>query len=292
MIDTAAEWWKELQDRLCAAIERIDGGARFREDTWRRPGGGGGRSRVLEEGALLEKAGINFSDVEGELPADLASTMPGSGRAFRATGVSLVFHPRSPMVPAVHANFRCLAKGDATWFGGGSDLTPTYPWREDAVHFHRAWKDVCDRHDPTYYPRFKKHCDEYFYLPHRGETRGVGGIFFDYLQGDVFPFVREAGDTFLPAWAPIAERRRDEPYGEREREFQLIRRGRYVEFNLIFDRGTIFGLKTGGRTESILMSLPPRVRWVYAHSPEPGSREAELANFLKPTDWLAEQRQD
>ncbi len=287
--ERAAAAFRTLQDQICAALEALDGRARFREDLWERPGGGGGRTRVLEGGAVLEKAGVNFSDVEGELPADLAGSMPGEGRTFRATGISLVLHPVSPMVPAVHANFRNIVKGEVGWFGGGADLTPTYPYREDVVHFHRAWKDACDRHDPTYYPRFKKHCDEYFYLPHRGETRGVGGIFFDHLRGDLqalLAFVLDAGAAFLPAYLPIAERRRDEPWGEREKDFQLVRRGRYVEFNLLFDRGTIFGLKTGGRTESILMSLPPRVHWAYAQVPEPGTREAQLLDFLRPQEWL------
>jgi coproporphyrinogen III oxidase len=285
----AAAHFQELQDQICAALETLDGGARFREDAWQRPGGGGGRSRVIEDGALFEKAGVNFSDVHGELGEEMARSMPGDGRAFRATGISLVLHPRSPMVPTVHANFRCFSRPGAAWFGGGADLTPYYPWREDAVHFHRTLKEACDRHDPTYYPRFKKQCDEYFYLPHRGETRGIGGIFFDYLQGDleaVFAFVRDAGAAFVPAYAPIAARRRGEPYGEAEREFQEIRRGRYVEFNLIYDRGTIFGLKTGGRIESILMSLPAVARWKYGYEPPPGSREADLLSYLRPQEWL------
>jgi len=291
LVQRAADWFHALQDRICAALTDLDGGGSFREDHWTRSGGGGGRSRVLERGGLFEKAGVNVSDVHGELPAEIAGSTPGSGRAFRATGISLVLHPASPMIPTVHANFRCLAKGDATWFGGGGDLTPCYPYREDVVHFHRTWKAVCDAHDPTYYPRFKQACDEYFFLPHRGETRGVGGIFFDYLQDDLertFDFVRAAGDAFVPAYVPIAERRRDEPFGPRERDFQLHRRGRYVEFNLLYDRGTLFGLKTGGRIESILMSLPPEVRWSYAYLPEPESREAELSRYLVATDWLGE----
>jgi coproporphyrinogen III oxidase len=291
LCDRAAAWFRDLQDRICAALTDVDGASRFREDAWDRAGGGGGRSRVLEGGAVLEKAGVNWSDVAGELPDELADKMPGSGRAFRATGVSLVIHPRSPFCPTTHANFRCLTKGDATWFGGGADLTPYYPYREDVIAFHRAWKDACDRHDASYYPRFKKWCDEYFYLPHRRETRGVGGIFFDYLRGDdmerIFAFVRDAGDTVVPSYVPIVERRRSEPYGERERDFQTWRRGRYVEFNLLYDRGTVFGLKTNGRTESILMSLPPVVRWLYDFHPDPGSREAGLASYLSAQDWLA-----
>jgi coproporphyrinogen III oxidase len=285
----AATHFQELQDRICRALEALDAGTHFREDSWQRAGGGGGRSRIIEDGALFEKAGVNFSDVHGELSDEMARSMPGDGKSFRACGVSLVLHPRSPMIPTVHANFRCFSRPGAAWFGGGTDLTPIYPWREDAVHFHRTLKEACDRHDPTYYPRFKKQCDEYFYLPHRGETRGVGGIFFDYLQGDleaIFAFVREAGDAFLPAYLPIVERRRAATYSEPEREFQQVRRGRYVEFNLIYDRGTVFGLKTGGRIESILMSLPAIARWKYAYEPPAGSREAELASYLRAQDWL------
>jgi coproporphyrinogen III oxidase len=283
LVDRASAWFRALQDRICAALEALDGRARFREDRWARDGGGGGVTRVLEEGDLFEKAGVNWSDVQGELPG---------GLPFRATGVSLVLHPRSPMVPTVHANFRCLDKGGARGFGGVADLTPTYPWREDVVHFHHTFRQVCDRYDPACYPRFKQACDAYFFLPHRGETRGVGGIFFDEVGGDAaeleraFAFVRDAGDAILAAYLPIAERRRGEPWGEREREFQLWRRGRYVEFNLLYDRGTAFGLETRGRTESILMSLPPLVRWVYDHQPASGSREAELREWLKPTEWL------
>jgi coproporphyrinogen III oxidase len=283
--------FRGLQDTICAGLETEDGAARFRSDEWQRPGGGGGRSRVLENGAVFEKAGVNFSLVHGELRPDFASQLPGEGLGFIATGVSLVLHPRSPMVPAVHANFRCLRRGSALWFGGGADLTPYYPEREDVLHFHRTWKAVCDRHDPEFYARFKKWCDEYFYLGHRGETRGVGGIFFDYLQRDPerdFAFVQDAGEAFLDAYLPIVQRRRHAPYGEREREFQLLRRGRYVEFNLIYDRGTVFGLKTDGRTESILMSLPPLVRWSYDVRFEPGSREAALVDWLRPHDWLGE----
>jgi len=283
----AREHLQDLQDRITAALERADG-SRFREDLWERPGGGGGRTRVLT-GALLEKAGVNFSEVHGEIGAELQAVLPGEGTGFYATGVSLVLHPRSPMVPAVHANFRFVSRGERAWFGGGSDLTPYYLFEEDARHFHAAWKRVCDRHDPSHYPRFKRWCDEYFYLPHRGETRGVGGIFFDYLEGDLertFAFWRDAGDAFLEAWLPIAERRRHEEWGPREREHQLLRRGRYVEFNLLYDRGTAFGLRTGGRTESILMSLPPEVRWVYNVQPEPGSPEAALEEVLRrPRDW-------
>jgi coproporphyrinogen III oxidase len=282
-------YFKELQNQITHAISELDGKA-FREDGWSREGGGGGLTRIIEDGSVFEKAGVNFSSVYGNLPQEFASKIPlGDGTSFFATGVSLVFHPRNPMVPAVHANFRYLEKGDAQWFGGGTDLTPCYPSIEDAVHFHRTVKQVCDRHDPTFYPRFKKWCDEYFTLKHRSEMRGVGGIFFDYLEGDRdknFAFVKDAGDSFLDAYLPIAKRRMNEPYGEGEREFQLYRRGRYVEFNLLYDRGTIFGLETRGRIESILMSLPPLVRWVYNFRPLPGSREEQAPAFYQPRDWV------
>ena len=292
-MDVAAEaqaFFEALQTRICDALEAEDGGGRFRNDRWQRAGGGGGLTRVLAEGALFEKAGVNTSAVHGELRPDFAATLPGDGLAFFATGISLVLHPKSPRIPTVHANFRCLARGQALWFGGGADLTPYYPEREDVEHFHRTWKSVCDRHDPSYYARFKKWCDDYFYLPHRGETRGIGGIFFDQLQGDRardFAFVRDAGDAFVEAYLPIVRRRRGDAWGERERQFQLLRRGRYVEFNLIYDRGTTFGLKTDGRTESILMSLPPLVRWEYDARFEPGTPEGDLIEWLKPRDWLA-----
>jgi coproporphyrinogen III oxidase len=289
----AAAYFRDLQDRIVSALEALDGG-RFREDAWQREGGGGGRSRVLSDGALFEKAGVNFSEVHGEMSEDFAKQVPGEGRDFTARGVSLVLHPRSPMVPTVHANFRYLTKGERHWFGGGADLTPYYPFREDVIHFHRTLRDACVRHAPLIdYARFKKWCDEYFFLPHRNEPRGVGGLFFDYLEGDIerlFAFVRDCGDAFLPAYLPIVERRRNELYTERERTFQEFRRGRYVEFNLVYDRGTLFGLRTGGRTESILMSLPPVARWRYDYHPEPGTREAELYEvYLKPHDWAAEE---
>jgi coproporphyrinogen III oxidase len=288
-----AAYFQDLQDRICAALEELDG-TRFREDRWDRPGGGGGRSRVLAEGGVFEKAGVNFSDVHGEFSEEFARQVPGEGRQFTACGISLVLHPRSPLVPTVHANFRLLTKGDKQWFGGGADLTPYYPWREDVIGFHRVWRDVCARHAPRIdYARLKKWCDEYFYLPHRGEARGVGGIFFDYLEGDLealFAFVRDGGDHFLESYLPIARHRKDEPYTAEQRAFQEYRRGRYAEFNLIYDRGTLFGLKTGGRTESILMSLPPVARWVYDYRPIPGSREAELTEYwLQPRDWADEE---
>jgi coproporphyrinogen III oxidase len=281
-------YFKNLQDDISAAIEQFDG-TKFREDKWSRQGGGGGRTRILEGGAVFEKAGVNFSSVHGDLPEAFAARIPiGSGTQFLATGVSLVFHPLNPMVPAVHANFRYLEKGESAWFGGGMDLTPCYPYAEDAQHFHRTIKAACDRHASDYYPRFKKWCDEYFVLKHRNEMRGVGDVFFDYLKDDrekTFSFVRDLGDSFVGAYLPIAERRHREPFTEHERQYQLYRRGRYVEFNLLYDRGTIFGLETRGRTESILMSLPPLVRWVYDFVPENGSREAKALEFFQPRDW-------
>jgi coproporphyrinogen III oxidase len=294
LFDRAAKFFHELQSDICTKLAEIDGTKEFGADAWQRPGGGGGVARVLEGGAVFEKAGVNWSNVDGELPAELSSHMPGTGTSFRASGVSLVLHPRSPMVPTTHANFRCIEKGDVVWFGGGADLTPYYVFREDAVHFHRTLADACDRHQPVGdYDRFKTWCDEYFFLPHRGETRGVGGVFFDYLgaKGEhpverIFEFVMEIGRAFLPAYVPIVQRRVTDTYGETERTWQLRRRGRYVEFNLIYDRGTIFGLKTNGRIESILMSLPPLVRWDYDVMPQPGSPEAELIAHLRPTNWL------
>lgn len=297
-----------LQEQICAAIEALEQAsgspARFRRDRWDRPGGGGGVSAVLVEGAVFEKAGVNISEVFGQLQPDLAATLPGDGTAFYATGVSLVLHPRNPYVPTTHANFRFLRRGRAGWFGGGADLTPYYPFHEDVVHFHRVLKAACDAHDPGYYPRFKAWCDDYFFLKHRSETRGVGGLFFDYLTGEdkdkgapspaqpglerVQAFWRECGRAFVPAYLPIAERRKDTPFGDRQRQFQLYRRGRYVEFNLLYDRGTVFGLKTDGRVESILMSLPPLVRWEYDYRPPAGSEEARIYDYLKPRDWLGE----
>ena len=306
--EQAKDFFARLQDEICDAIERLDGRAAFREDLWQREGGGGGRTRVMEGGEVFEKAGVNFSDVHGDFDESLAAKMPlGEGTRFFASGVSLVLHPLNPMVPTVHANFRYLERGPTGWFGGGTDLTPHYPYIEDVIHFHRTLKEACDRSDAAFYPRFKKWCDEYFFIKHRGETRGVGGIFFDYLTGEkdssgaggirddearpqefIFEFVRRAGRAFLPAYLPIAERRRNEPFTERERRFQLYRRGRYVEFNLVYDRGTQFGLETGGRTESILMSLPPLARWEYDYRPEAGTREAEAWDFFRPRDWLDE----
>jgi len=294
LFDRAAKFFSELQADICRALAEADGAADFTTDAWQRPGGGGGVARVLAGGALFEKAGVNWSSVDGELLADLADHMPGDGRAFRASGVSLVLHPQSPMVPTTHANFRCLTRGNALWFGGGADLTPYYLSKEDAVHFHATLAGACDRHRPVGdYERFKAWCDEYFFLPHRNETRGVGGLFFDELGAkrehpaqQVFDFVCDLGRSFVPAYLPIAQRRQTEPYGELERTWQLRRRGRYVEFNLLYDRGTLFGLKTNGRAESFLMSLPPLVRWDYDVMATPGSPEAELLAHLRPIDWL------
>ena len=301
MSESVREYLLDLQSRILAAPERADGHA-FRRDAWSRPAGGrlegDGLSSVLEEGALFERAGCNFSAVRGaSLPpsatqqrADLA------GAPFTAMGVSLVLHPRNPYVPTVHLNVRVLSvqrpgKEPLSWFGGGMDLTPYYGFEEDAAHFHRSCKQALDALDPGYYPRFKAWCDEYFFLKHRAEARGIGGIFFDDFHAGGFEagfaLMRATGDAFLDAYLPIVQRRRDMAYGEREREFQALRRGRYVEFNLVWDRGTLFGLQSGGRTESILMSMPPQVRWRYDWTPEPGSPEARLTeHFLPPRDWV------
>jgi len=287
--DDLARHLAALQEDICAALERLDGVACFGRDKWDRPGGGGGVTRILQDGAVLEKAGVSFSDVHGELPEAFARRLSGEGRSFAAVGLSLVLHPRSPLVPTTHANVRFIVQGGKAWFGGGADLTPYYLFEEDAAHFHRVLRAACDRHDPTYYPRFKEHCDRYFHLPHRGEARGVGGIFFEDMGGDPvreLAFAKDFAAAFLSAWLPIAERRRALPYGEAQRAWQEIRRGRYVEFNLLHDRGTVFGLETGGRTESILMSLPPRVRWVYDHRPAAGSEEERLLEVLRtPREW-------
>jgi coproporphyrinogen III oxidase len=298
-IDAVRAYLRDLQDRICAELAAEDGGQGFREDAWDRPEGGGGRTRVLENGAVFEKAGVNFSEVSGErLPPSATAQRPElAGRGFQALGVSLVIHPRNPYVPTSHANVRFFLaerEGHAPvwWFGGGFDLTPYYGFREDAVQWHRTAWEACAPFGHDVYPRFKRWCDEYFYLKHRGEPRGVGGLFFDDLNAwgfdQSFAFMRSVGDHYLLAYLPIVRRRRDTPYGEREVAFQRYRRGRYVEFNLVYDRGTLFGLQSGGRTESILMSLPPQVDWRYDWHPEPGTPEAELYEvFLKPQDWLA-----
>jgi coproporphyrinogen III oxidase len=291
-----------LQDAICGALEAVDGAGRFREDTWRREEGGGGRTRVLEGGEVFEKAGVGYSHVHGTgLPASATAARPElAGRSFRALGVSLVLHPENPYVPTTHANVRYFVaerpgQAPVWWFGGGFDLTPYYPFEEDAVHWHRTARAACEPFGPEVYPRLKAWCDEYFFLPHRGETRGVGGLFFDdFSDGGAeraFAFLRSVGDAFLPAYLPLVERRRATPWGERERAFQLVRRGRYVEFNLLYDRGTLFGIQSGGRTESILMSLPPLVRWRYGWAAEPGSPEERLTReFLVPRNWLSRSR--
>lgn len=289
-------WLDGLQDRICAAIESADGGARFREDLWQRNEGGGGRTRILAAGEVFEQAGIGFSKVSGTtLPPSATQHRPElAGRNWTATGVSLVFHPRNPYVPTTHMNVRFFeARADGKepvwWFGGGFDLTPFYPFDEDVRHWHAVARGVCQPYGGDVYARYKKWCDEYFFIKHRNETRGVGGLFFDDLHEGgferCFEFLRGVGDGFLDAYLPIVERRKASPFAEREREFQLYRRGRYVEFNLVYDRGTLFGLQSGGRTESILMSLPPRVRFEYAYEPEAGSAEARLADYLKPREW-------
>ena len=297
-LEAVKAWLQQLQDDITTAFEAIDGKT-FREDAWtREAGGGGGRTRVLEEGEVFEKAGVNYSFVTGEaLPPSATAARPElAGRSFAATGVSLVIHPRNPYVPTSHMNVRFFLAEKAGsepvwWFGGGFDLTPYYGFEQDCEHWHReAWK-ACEPFGEDVYPRFKQWCDEYFFLRHRNEPRGIGGIFFDDLNEwgfeRCFAFLRSVGEAYLPAYLPIVERRRHLEWGEREREFQLYRRGRYVEFNLVYDRGTLFGLQTGGRTESILVSLPPLVRWRYDWQPEPGSEEARLyEEFLRPRDWL------
>jgi coproporphyrinogen III oxidase len=292
----------QLQDNLCQAIGREDQQENFREETWYRKEGGGGRSRILTNGQVFEQAGVNFSHVMGSsLPQSATAKRPElEGRNYSAMGVSLVIHPNNPYVPTTHANVRFFIaeKSDAVpiwWFGGGFDLTPYYPFKEDVIHWHQIAKKACDEIDSSYYCKYKKCCDEYFYLPHRQETRGVGGIFIDDFpeQRDEhsfehgFNFIKNIGNHFIPAYLPIVKKRKDISFGERERDFQLYRRGRYVEFNLVFDRGTLFGLQSGGRTESILMSLPPLVKWKYNWQPEAGSEEAKLYDdYLKPQNWL------
>lgn len=289
----------QLQDTICAELEKADGAGKFVEDAWTREEGGGGRSRVLTNGAVIEKGGVNFSHVQGAaMPASATAHRPElAGRSFEAMGVSLVIHPSNPYVPTSHANVRFFiaekeGEEPVWWFGGGYDLTPYYGFEEDVRVWHQTAKSACDPLGEHLYPKFKKWCDDYFYLKHRNEARGVGGLFFDDLNEEgfdhAFAVMRAVGDSYIPAYVPIMNKRKDTPYGERERDFQLYRRGRYVEFNLVFDRGTLFGLQTGGRTESILMSLPPLVRWDYNWTPEPGSKEAELTEkFLPHRDWLA-----
>jgi coproporphyrinogen III oxidase len=303
-LNSVVDYLHQLQDRICAALAAADGRGEFRSDVWDRaeggrPQGGGGDTRVLTDGAVFEQAGVNFSLIEGDAlpPAASAQRPQLAGRRFKATGVSLVVHPRNPHVPTSHANVRFfVAEKDGEppiwWFGGGFDLTPYYPVDRDILHWHRTAEAACRPFGADVYGRFKVACDRYFHLEHRSEARGVGGLFFDDLDEwgaeRSFDFIRSVGDAYLDAYLPIVERRRDDPYGETERQFQLYRRGRYVEFNLVYDRGTLFGLQSGGRTESILMSLPPAVRFEYGYAPEPGSAEARLSDYLRPRDWLVE----
>ncbi|MGX5915265.1 oxygen-dependent coproporphyrinogen oxidase [Aliidiomarina sp. Khilg15.8] len=298
------DYLMNLQDVICQHLEAVDGGATFVEDSWERAEGGGGRSRIMQQGKVFEQGGVNFSHVYGaKMPASATAHRPElAGRSFHACGVSLVLHPNNPHVPTSHANVRFFIAekpGEAPvwWFGGGFDLTPFYPVEDDVLHWHRTARDACAPFGEDYYDRYKHWCDEYFYLPHRGETRGVGGLFFDDLNqnpaGEIdfehaFGLMRSIGDHFIPAYVPIVERRQATPFTDLQREFQLYRRGRYVEFNLVYDRGTLFGLQTGGRTESILMSMPPLARWEYMYTPEPGSAEARLyERYLQAQDWLA-----
>jgi len=291
---------QELQERITNKLQEIDGVAEFREDIWERPEGGGGRTRVIENGKVFEKGGVNISAVHGPLPKSMQAYFEVGEVDFFACGLSLVLHPVNPMVPTVHANWRYFEMYDAQgtvvdqWFGGGQDLTPYYLFEEDARHFHQVCKDACDQHDPAFYPKYKERCDSYFWNSHRDEARGVGGLFFDYCREEErrdmeawYQFVTEVGDSFLKAYIPIVLRRKDLEYSRQQREWQEIRRGRYVEFNLVHDKGTLFGLRTNGRIESILMSLPPKVQWQYDHHPAEGSNEEALLKVLKsPVKWV------
>lgn len=291
---------EKLQDKICRKLEEIDGKARFHQDLWEREEGGGGRTRVIENGAVFEKGGVNISAVHGPLAPAMQQYFKVGDVDFFACGLSLVIHPKNPMVPTVHANWRYFEMYDKDgkvldqWFGGGQDLTPYYLFEEDAVHFHKVSKEACDKHSPEFYPEYKKKCDEYFWNSHRNEARGIGGLFFDYLKAseektikDWYDFVTEVGNSFLAAYVPIVEKRKNLSYNEANRNWQEIRRGRYVEFNLVHDKGTLFGLKTNGRIESILMSLPPHVQWAYNHHPKPGSEEEKLIKVLeKPRNWV------
>jgi len=291
---------KNLQDTITSKLEELDGKAKFKEDLWERPEGGGGRTRVIQGGEVFEKGGVNISEVHGKLPESMQEYFGVKDADFFACGLSLVLHPVNPMVPTVHANWRYFemynAAGDIVdqWFGGGQDLTPYYLFEEDAKHFHQVCKQACDKHHPEFYSKYKKRCDTYFYNAHRNESRGIGGLFFDYCKiseemtmQDWYNFVTDVGDSFLDSYAPIVEKRKNSSFSETQKTWQEIRRGRYVEFNLVHDKGTLFGLKTNGRIESILMSLPPKVQWVYDHQPEPGSEEEKLVEVLKnPKDWV------
>ena len=299
MKDTFYKYIQNLQDRITTKLEEVDGKAKFQEDIWKRLEGGGGRTRVIEDGAVFEKGGVNISAVHGPLPKAMQSYFNVGDVDFFACGLSLVLHPINPMVPTVHANWRYFEMYDKSgeivdsWFGGGQDLTPYYLFEEDARHFHSVCKNACDRHHPDFYKTYKKKCDEYFYNAHREEARGIGGLFFDYCKKkddmtmqDWYDFVTDVGDSFLDAYVPIVERRKDLLFDESHRNWQEIRRGRYVEFNLVHDKGTLFGLRTNGRIESILMSLPPRVQWRYDHHPKTGTEEKKLVEVLKkPVEW-------
>ena len=298
-IDVVIDYLKSLQDHICQALETADGSGKFIEDTWQRAEGGGGRTRVLTDGTVIEQGGVNFSVVSGDkLPPSATAHRPElAGRTWQACGVSLVIHPKNPLIPTSHANVRFFVAekaGEAPvwWFGGGFDLTPFYPFDEDVKHWHQTAKDLCQPFGDNVYAEHKKWCDDYFYLKHRDETRGVGGLFFDDLnQWDFdtcFNYIKAVGEGFVNAYVPIINKRKNEHYSNAERQFQLYRRGRYVEFNLVFDRGTLFGLQSGGRTESILMSMPPLARWQYNYQPESDSAEAKLQQYLVPRDWLTE----
>lgn len=296
MLDQVKSFFMSLQDQICEQLSAIDS-SEFEQDQWVREEGGGGRSRVIKNGNVFEQAGVNFSHVFGaNMPASATAHRPElQGRSFNACGVSLVIHPHNPYIPTTHMNVRFfIAEKEGAdpvwWFGGGYDLTPFYPFEQDIKHWHQTAKDVCDQYGEAVYPKYKKWCDEYFYLKHRDETRGIGGIFYDDLNElgfePCFEFTQKIGRSFCEAYIPIVNRCKDMEFGDRQRQFQLYRRGRYVEFNLVFDRGTLFGLQTGGRTESILMSMPPLARWEYQYTPEVGSEEAKLYDVLKPIEWL------
>ncbi|MFL9844114.1 oxygen-dependent coproporphyrinogen oxidase [Flavobacterium rhizosphaerae] len=300
MKDTFYAYIQQLQDKITSKLEEVDGKAKFRQDLWERPEGGGGRTRIIENGNVIEKGGVNISAVHGPLPKTMQAYFGVGEVDFFACGLSLVIHPKNPFAPTVHANWRYFEMYDKTgnivdsWFGGGQDLTPYYLFDEDAIHFHQTCKTACDKHNTEFYPKFKKQCDEYFRNTHRNEARGIGGLFFDHCKAtddfsmeQWYNFVTEVGNSFLEAYVPIVERRKNIEYTPENRTWQEIRRGRYVEFNLVHDKGTLFGLKTNGRIESILMSLPPHVQWVYDHHPEPGSEEERLLKILgKPINWL------
>lgn len=300
MKDQFYTYIQNLQNQITHALEQVDGQAKFKEDRWKRAEGGGGQSRVIENGLVIEKGGVNISAVHGPLPKSMQSYFKVGEVNFFGCGLSLVIHPKNPMAPTVHANWRYFEMYDQNgslidqWFGGGQDLTPYYLFEEDAIHFHQQCKQACDKHHPDFYKEFKNQCDRYFFNEHRDEARGIGGLFFDYLKADQnfniqdrYDFVTEIGNVFLDAYLPLLKRRKDLPYEESHRNWQEIRRGRYVEFNLIHDKGTLFGLKTKGRIESILMSLPPHVQWRYNYEPDEGSQEQKLLNVLKnPREWI------